>query len=108
MEGKELSSNSVAAGLRHQLSTLKSAMTVSICLLMLYSLLLTTCLIVAGSHLIHRQDVQESLMRRVNALEEMQIERNPEAGTVHRKKVQDLQKITIKIELQSSFNRDYN
>ena len=90
MEGKELSSNSAAAGLRHQLSTLKSAMTVSVCLLMLYSLLLTTCLIVAGSHLIHMQDVQESLMRRVNALEEMQIERNPEAGTVHRKKVQDL------------------
>ena len=86
MEGKELSSNSAAAGIRHQLSTLKSAMTVSVCLLMLYSLLLTTCLIVAGSHLIHMQDVQESLMRRVNALEEMQIERNPEAGTVHRKK----------------------
>ena len=86
-----MSSNSAAAGLRHQLSTLKSAMTVSICLLMLYSLLLTTCLIVVGSHLIHMQDVQESLMRRVNALEEMQIERNPEAGTVHRKKVQDLQ-----------------
>ena len=58
---------------------------------MLYSVLLTTCLIVAGSHLINMQGVQESLMRRVNALEEMQIERNPEAGTVHRKKVQDLQ-----------------
>ena len=90
MEGKELSSNNAAAGIRHQLSTLKSAMTVSVCLLMLYSLLLTTCLIVVGSHLIHMQDVQESLMRRVNTLEEMQIERDPGAGTVHRKKVQDL------------------
>lgn len=86
-----MSSNNAAAGIRHQLSTLKSAMTVSVCLLMLYSLLLTTCLIVAGSHLIHMQDVQESLMRLVIALEEMQIERNPWAGTVHGKKVQDLQ-----------------